>query len=290
MLAGLAFADQTDFGSASVAAPWLKLPPSARAAAMAEAGTALAGELDSLALNPAGLAEIKGMQASLMHNSWIQGAAIERLGAGMALGDNLGLALGFDSLAFGGIEGVSIVNNQAVLGGSVSASAMQGSLGAGYRLGNGFCAGLAVKFAGQNLDGASSSALAADLGGNWRSDAFSAGLSVLNLGSQMEGYDLPRMIRAGAGYTLEQAVLCLDVALPMGDTNALALSLGGEYTLMRMLAVRAGYKFQDRGNIGGLTGLCAGLGFTWKMIEVSYAFNAMGDLGNGNLVSLTGRF
>src|SRR4051812_49354060 len=74
---------QTDFGSGTTAAPWVKLPNNARTAAMGEVQAGLPSDVNSLTQNPAWLSGLGGQQFSFMHNSWIQSTAIEHAAYGL---------------------------------------------------------------------------------------------------------------------------------------------------------------------------------------------------------------
>lgn len=289
-------ADQTDFGSASVAAPWLKLASSAREAAMGQAGSALAGEVDAIGSNPAGLAGLKGMQASFTHDAWLQNSAAEHAAFGMNLGAGAA-ALSVDSFSFGSLDRYTVENGLPVANGSFTPSGLQAGLGYGLNLGSAFSLGAGAKFVSQSIDTSSGSAFAADLGGQWRPglSGLSLGLSLQNLGSQLQGADLPRVFTAAAGYSLNAAVenqvnLAADLQYPLADSKALSVCLGGEYWFRQMAAFQLGYKLQDRGALGSLSGLSAGLGGRYQWLRLDYAFTALGDLGSGNLVTLSAEF
>jgi hypothetical protein len=286
-------AEQTNSGMASVAAPYLKLPSSARVAAMGEAGSALSS-LDSLSLNPAGLAGLKGIQATFLHNEWIQGMKDEHLAAGMGL-PMVGAAMGLDYYNMGPIDRLKVENNKLVSDGTFNPSAIKLEAGAGLGIGM-VSVGLAARYLTQTLDSSVSadSAFAGDLGARFNMLGASAGLSVINLGSQLAGADLPRTIRAGVGYEMNVGIselaLALDVAVPTADTKSLATSLGAELWLVKSFALRAGYKAQDRAGLSGLQGLSAGVGAKFSMVSLDYAMTTLGDLGTGNLFSLNVAF
>ena len=65
----------------SVGMSYLKIGVDARAAAMGEAYTSLAGDAAATYWNPAGLARATANSVVLMHNSWIQGVMAWMWGA-----------------------------------------------------------------------------------------------------------------------------------------------------------------------------------------------------------------
>jgi hypothetical protein len=295
LAASCVHAGQADFGSASVAAPWLKLSSSAREAALGGAGSAFSGSLENAGVNPAGLAGMKGLRASFTHNAWLQDSALEHVAFGMNLLSGGG-ALSVDSFSYGSLDRYGIENGLPVAQGSFTPSSLQAGLAYGLELGD-FSLGLGGKIVSQSIDTSSGSAFAGDLGGLWRPGIYglALGLSLRNLGSQMQGADLPRVVTLGAAYSLNSAIdnevnLAGDVHYPLADSRALSVSLGGEYWFKRMAAFRLGYKLQDRGSLAGLSGLNAGLGGRYQWLRLDYAFTALGDLGTGNLATLSVAF
>lgn len=290
-------ADQVDYGSATVAAPWLKMPVSARAQAMGGAYAAVAEGANTQSLNPAGLSRLSSMELTLMHNAWFQSMSVEHVAFGMPLGVSQGAALGLDYLNFGTIDKYDVVNNLPVAEGSFTPTALHLDLGYGRLVAPGVSVGLNGKYISQSIENQASSAFAGDLGLLWKPEenGLAIGLALQNLGSQLDGNSLPQTFVIGGAYGLKRGedndikgVAQIDY--PFADSKALAFGLGGEYWYRQMAGFRLGYRAQDRGSLSGLSGLAAGLGGRYMMMELDYTFTAMGDLGNGNLISVTGRF
>jgi hypothetical protein len=291
-LTSLAQAAQSDYGSSSVAAPWLKLPSSVRDAGMGGASAALGGEANSVQQNPAALADLKGQQASFVHNAWLQGSAVEDLSYGLGLGASSGLGLAFNYLSFGSVDRYTLDSGgQPVANGSYSPSAMNLAAGYGSRWQD-LAVGASVKVLTQSLDGSSmASAVGADLGARWQAlPALAVGVAAQNLGSSLEGSALPVNLKAGLGLVLGASTLAADVNLPTGDSSAYSLNVGGEYWVLKQLAGRVGYRFSDNAALGGLSGLSAGLSLRYGWAQLDYAFTAYGDLGDDNLIGLSAQF
>jgi hypothetical protein len=284
------------YGAGSQAAPWLKLPNAARAAAMGEAAVAVPGDVNSLSVNPAGLAEMQGSQASLLHHAYVQDSSMEHLAFGMKAGEQAGAALGVDYLNFGSVERYDLDGSgNLVAKGTFNPSSMALNLGYGRAMGS-FAAGLNVKMVSQSLDGSSSSsAFGADLGALWRQgkEGASAGLALQNLGSQLDGASLPLNIKVGAAYALalreaaDRMLFAVDANVPTADSGASSFCLGAEYAGASLWALRAGYKVAGNGGAGGLS---AGAGLSYSVASLDYAFLSQGALGSSNQLSLTLKF
>ncbi len=299
VLAGLVLAAglraQTNNGLAGVAAPWLKFPSDPRSAAMGNAFVAVADDVNAAQINPAGLSQLTGQQASFMHNAWFQGIADEQVTYGLplkALGQ-AGLAAGVDFINFGSIERYTVnANNTLTDAGSFNPSAYHVDLAYGQAWGS-LAAGANLKVLGQSLDSDNSSSFGLDLGSLWKPDlaGMSFGLAVQNLGAQLDGSNLPTNLklggawagRAGAGNKL---TLAADLDLPTADASSTSVGLGGEFWYQGLLAGRLGYVFANTGTLTGITGLTAGVGLKYRWAEVDYALVTEGDLGTGNLISL----
>lgn len=285
-------AAQTDFAAGSQAAPWLKLPNNARSAAMGDAGVALADDVNAAAVNPAGLSQLQGQQLGFMHHAYIMDSAISHVAYGLNAAPGLGVAVSLDYLNFGSIEKYKVENNQLVADGSFSPSAMHLDLGAGYALGAASL-GVNAKLVSQSFDGSGGSAFGADLGALWSQgeEGLSLGGAVQNLGSQLDGADLPLGYRVGAAYRLGLAggttALAADANIPGVDAGATAFSAGLEYVGAELYALRAGYKAVGNGGAGGLS---LGGGLRYQAMQLDYAFNSVGELGNAHQVSALLRF
>lgn len=286
---------QQNFAAGSTAAPWLKLPTSARLAALGEAGSALSGDVDLQNQNPAAIAGLKGQNLSLMHNAYVQDSALEHAAYGLNLMETSGLAVSVDYLSFGSVDKYKVVNNALVADGNFTPTGLTGSLAYGQSFGN-LSAGVNAKYVSQNLVGDAASAYGADLGVQYGAKEsgyhYGLGLALLNVGSQLDGAELPRTWKAGLVTGMDMASgSALNVAL---DFNALAAegsfgsgSVGVEFSAASLYALRAGYKFVGNGSVGGAS---AGAGLNYKGFNVDYAFVNRDFLGFSNQVSLGAKF
>src|SRR5580692_6075261 len=137
---------------AQVAASWLLIPTSAGQAALSGAMGALVDDVDALGVNPAGLAELSGNEAELLHNIWAQNLTVEHLAYGHGFG-NWGLALSGDYFNFGQVNFYSLGSSGTpVANGGFSPMGLDLYAGLGLVLAPGFELGLDGKFIMENLE------------------------------------------------------------------------------------------------------------------------------------------
>src|SRR5665213_712726 len=294
-LSGAAFAAGNNVGAQS--ATWLDLPNSARTAAMGGASRALADDVNTLAVNPAGLGGLTGQQVSLMHNAYVQDTSLEHIAYGLGLGSSDGFAVALDYMNYGSIATNTLSGGELVAtGSSINPYGDAFEAGYGHSFGN-FLVGATLELVAENLvGGATNSAVAGNLGVLWRqsvNDGLSAGAAVQNLGSQLDGTNLPTNYQAGLAYRLslldgrQGLAFAGDASVPAADAASDSFSLGAEYTGNSLWALRAGYKFVGNNGLGGLS---VGGGLSYSIATIDYAFVTEGALGDANQFSLSAKF
>lgn len=195
---------------AASGAAWLSYPSSARNVAEAGGVGVLADGVQSLGLNPAGLAlgSSKG-EAQISHSSWAADIQAEHMSAAFQMGDSR-LALGGTWVDFGAIQGYRY---DAQLG-NIPEGQIRPSAGAvGLSLARNFGAQLEAGVTGQLLmqdltGGGMSNTPALDMGLRaslgW---GLNAGLSLVHLGGTLDGSSLPTALRLGLAYRPTQGRL-----------------------------------------------------------------------------------
>jgi hypothetical protein len=184
----------------------LELPASARALSLGGAYVAAGADDATLFYNPAQLATLEGLTASMSVQPYIEGSTLGAASAAFQLGPGT-LGIGLQVLSYGSAdEYVCDVTTQCErgqpTGGTVSANDLAASVGYGItwrtvRL------GAAAKYVRQSLADASGGAPALDVGAAidvWR--GATVGLSIQNVGPDLEtagsSAPLPRFLRLGA--------------------------------------------------------------------------------------------
>lgn len=159
------------------------------------------------------------------------------------------------------------------------------AFGASYSraLSSQFAVGVQAKVVHEKIDIHSGTVVLADVFGAWRVERLPGlhlGFSATNLGGQMtlnqEPFDAPQTVTVGMAYAARSGVLAdrltlaADVAF-FNDGNEKA-HLGGEFKLVRELALRAGYRVNYQNQ-----GLTAGMGLRWREVGVGYAYEDIVD-------------
>ena len=285
-------ADQTNSSSLSQAAPWLKLPVSARPAGMGNAFGAVGEDVTALDVNPAGLWRLDSLQVLLSHNTWFQDMSLEQVEVGMPL-DRGGLALGVGYADFGSIDSFILGSGglpQA--NGSLSPNGLTARTGYGFPFSKNFMAGVMGGYVQQSLGGTTQSTFQAGAGLLLKDlvPRFTLGLSWLNGGGNFSGYSLPAHFKASLAYQSPKIAkdhnftLAFDGDIP--SAGSVLVSGGAEYWYKGFLALRAGDQFSDDLSANGTNGLTLGAGVNLGDLEFDYAFLNNGDLGTSSLFSL----
>lgn len=141
----------------------------------------------------------------------------------------------------------------------------------------------------------SASAIAADLGAQYRMNRLSFGLAAQNLGQGMKygssTEPLPAMVRGGVTHTSHfdysgtpgRLMASFDISKQM-DSN-LKKSVGLEYFWNNMVALRTGTQFD-----GGAGQLQIGVGFAAGQMQFDYDHLSVGDLNGEHTVTATYKF
>jgi hypothetical protein len=116
------------------------------------------------------------------------------------------------------------------------------------------------------------------------------GLSLKNLGGPLEGASLPVALALGSDYAIplssrsSSLVVAAGINSVVNAGQAPSASLGEEFWLDQLLALRAGYQF---GNAQSPSGFTAGLGLRRGFLQLDYSYDARGDLGGVQQMALT---
>ncbi|MEW6557090.1 MAG: PorV/PorQ family protein [Elusimicrobiota bacterium] len=275
---------------------FLKINNSARAFAMGEAFCAISGDINSVWLNPAGLAPVDTPAASFSHNSWLSKIQLQAVSYihPIRQGDStFGASIlylhmdkftGYDIDAYG--EPVKIPE--------FTCYDLEGILTYSKKLTANIFTGLNLKLIQEKLETQNSFAVATDLGVVYKIDHWlknsAIGTAIQNLGKATEFIDkaerLPLNFNLGCSYNLiaqspNRLITALDINKPID--NNLYFNFGAEYNFMKIIAIRTGYNTKN--NFG--PGISAGIGFKTKNLVIDYAFIPYGKVGNSHRVSLT---
>lgn len=309
LLAALGAGRAAAFGSGDKGgsgAAFLKIGPGARPAGMGEAFAGVADDVHSVYYNPAGLANLKRVEAAAMHESRFQSVNYDFAAVSVPMlawtesekkRTRYGVAaLSLYSLSVGGIERRSTVETDQPID-KFAASDFAYALSYAWRLpDSGLALGATAKFVDSKIDSARATSAAADVGGLYRRGRAAYGAGVRNVGTKhkfrAEADPLPLTIFAGAGAKLtERWIASVEVDAPRDASVGAAF--GGEYKhpfAERLSgAVRAGFNTARRDG-GGLSGVSLGLGLGYGNFNFDFAFVPQGDLGSVYKYSLVVKF
>lgn len=267
-------------------AQFLKVPPSARFAALAGAGLALRGP-DAFFLNPAGLA------SSLPSGGKAVSASYEAL-----LEDASRTGLVLSNASASGVFSAGLVYRGAPAGlkldgaGTGSGSeALAADLSAGAGWARSFRAldfGLAVKYIRTSLAGEAGASAALDAGAIFKDPATRTEMALavrnfgppLKLGSERD----PLPLELGGGLRWRSSPrfdLLLEGRMPADHAPYLAFA--GEWTLpygkASGLSVRSGMNFRNYSDHGFMGAFAGGFGLRFGGLTLDYAFSPYGELG-----------
>ena len=282
------------FAGGSTAA-FLKLGSGARATGLGGAYTAVAGDINSISYNPAGLAGLKRSEAGFTRAELVESVSYNSLGYSRpAAGGNIALAVNY--LGQSSIEGRGA--NREVTG-SFQASDTAVNLAYARPLTARAGLGLNFKYITSRIADESAAGWAVDAGWQYRTPVkgLGLGLAVQNLGPEMkfldEGSSLPLTARAGAGYALPgNILLSLDVSREVNERKTI-VSFGSEYAAFGSLFMRAGYlasAVSGGNSLADAGGFKAGFGFKLGNFNLDYAVTPFGDIGKAQRISFGAGF
>ena len=290
-------------GPGTTSANFLKIPVGARQTATGASFTAVADDATAIYYNPAGLAQLDGPQAVLVHNKyfeditqqWFAAASPSRHGAfGFALNylsippfpsysaadARTGSVSAYDMAANFAYAGSRALNNDSfssVLYG-VNARYITQKLDTESAAGYGLDAGVLLKHTDTRL----SLAAAVD-------NIYSSELKFIDA-----GFKQPRNLKTAAAYRLplaadNEAVLSLGWNFP--DDGPATVAAGLEDVFMDLFALRAGYN--SFGDVAQGFSLGFGLklpAFSGNRVEIDYSFSSTYDLGAIHKLGLLYKF
>lgn len=284
---------------------FLLIEPSARIAAMGNAGATMYGEIQAAYYNPAaiGLYTRNGVQFS--HIPWIADITYDYAGAALTLGDFGNLYAGVTSLNSGEID-VTTVIQEFGTGERYSVSDLSFGLGYGRKISDRFSVGIQVSFLQETIWHSSMSAFALNVGTIYRisSDGLHIGASISNFGTRAkfngrdlrilydqnikmygdngalpgelftDDFPLPILFRVGLGMPLSlgeenTVTVAVDALHPSDNTES--VSFGAEWMFQRTLMLRGGYQnlFQQDSE----TGLTVGAGLQYQIDDLRLNFD-----------------
>ncbi len=288
---------------------FLKVDVGTRAAAMGGSYIMVGNDATAMFYNPAGIAFVKNsVDLFVGRTNWIAGISYNAGGVVKNFGDWGNIGISFITSDYGEIFGTRVSSSELGFEETENLNADAYAIGLSYAkaLTNKFTVGGQIKYANQNLSESILSAgaapiqnkvsgLAYDFGTIFYPGfkSFRLGMSIRNFSSefkyQKEGFQLPLTFMVGFamdvldfwGEHTNSLLIAVDAVHPRDYTER--IHLGGEYCLMNMFALRAGYKFNyDVENFSGGIGfkhnfgkIKCEIGYSYSLFEVFDDVNRM---------------
>ncbi|MDD2805964.1 MAG: PorV/PorQ family protein [Elusimicrobiales bacterium] len=285
----LAAASAQAAGPGTTGASFLKVGVGARELAMGSAASVLTEGAGAANWNPAKLAGLKGKHLSASYNMLFIDESQGYLGFASELKDDKGvIGGGLNYLTVGDIErragdtetpdSLFDSNNMALAFTYARAEVKPG-----------LALGASLKYISQDLDTQTDKAVALDLGSTYKlNDIYTAAFVIQNLGGKVGPDNLPLLFKGGVARAFLDGKLAAAADVDwLAYDERFYLDLGAEYQLNKSLAFRAGYQVgRAQDELGGLTGLGAGLGLKFDRFSLDYAYVPFGDLGDTHRMTL----
>jgi len=294
LLCSFTIAQDDDLGTdklAQTGMKFLSFSPDARAAALGDAVTAKTGGASSLFYNPAGMARLEGMNLSAGQANWIAGITYNAVSVAYASDAGV-FGISVMNVDYGEIQGTIRSSNTAGYTDTELFTPTANVVGLGYALAptDRFSVGGQVKFVNEKLGNAyldtegsvegieslDMDAVAYDFGLMYQMDwknlmiAMSARNFSESLKYAEEAFELPLTFRMGiSGDLIENLSVSFVNERPRDYYST--TRVGFEYSLMDMLAIRAGYVTPT-----DEAGINLGVGFQVAGFNVDVAYTDFG--------------
>lgn len=317
--AGTAFA-QSNTGTTM--GQFLRIEPSARIAAMGNAGVSNYEGLQGAYYNPAAIGSVTGYQVTFTHSAWFADIAYDYVAAAIPLGSWGTAYASATSLNSGDIE-VRTVAQPLGTGERYRVSDVALGLGYGRQISLRFAAGAQVNYVQETIWNTSVSTMTFNVGTLYRvsENGLRIGSSLSNFGTRAaysgrdlriiydadpanhgdnsalpgeqftDPYAVPVMFRVGLGMPYKlgtDARLLFEADAFHPNDNSESVSLGAEYSLKNMLALRAGW--QNLFLLDSEVGLTLGAGLQGTLdayhYRCDYAWADQGRLGHTHRLTL----
>jgi len=275
---------------------FLKIGVGARPAALGGAYTAITGDVESTAWNPAGLWGIQERSAAASYTSYLVDTEAGFLSVAVP-GEQRVWGASLNYVSYGTLQKTDEDGGDLGTFGAFDVAAYITVVQQVF--GSRLAVGANLKAIYSSIDDYTSDAYVVDLGITCRGplEGMTLGASLANVGTVNRGYDgykdsLPVMIRAGVAHRPAHAPLPMlilaDVSWP--NDSDLYASFGAEIHVSERLYVRPGYSLQQFGAEGDeALGLTGGAGVVLHRYRLDYAYNSYPALGDVHRISLSGR-
>jgi len=285
---------------------FLRVDMSARAGALGGSFISYFDDADIIFYNPAGLKLSNGSPISFSFTKHLLDINLASLAYSTEI-DNIGrIGAAIQYINYGNFTEADEFGNRT---GEFGAGELAVLIGYAGELEENLYYGANAKVIYSGIADRSSSAIALDLGIHYQIPSLQLDIAAvaLNLGTQLSSYidtkeDLPVDVAIGVSKRLENLPLRLSLdfhKLTQKRDDFIqrfkAFSIGAEFYLSKVFALRFGYDNEKRselkvGTTAGIAGFNAGLGINISSYRFDYGYSSMGKIGALHRISLVTAF
>ena len=304
LLIALALMSHVSFSETNTVFNFLRNDVSPRAAALAGSFVTVTGDPNSIFYNPAALSTLETPMGSLGFFKHLLDINSGYVSYSQSFEDLGSFGAGVIYTNYGSFDETDDLGNN--LGNTFTANDFALVLGYSNLLDENLHYGANVKFIYSAIAGYKSTGIAGDLGLLYTvpESKVTLGASIRNMGSQLKSYistreELPLDFVVGVSIVPRGLPLLLNVNFhklnesqdTFGDRFA-AFTVGGEFTLSKVLQVRVGFDNEKRkdlkiGTTSGLAGFSGGVGINVTDYRVDYSLSSLGSIGNLHRISIS---
>jgi long-subunit fatty acid transport protein len=301
---------------------FLKIEPSARIAAIGNAGSSLSGEISSVFYNPASLGRISGSDIQFTFNKWLADITYNYAAVGINI-KNVGTFALVATMLNSGEMDVRTVEQPLGTGERFSVKNLAFGLGYGILLTDRVSVGAQINYITETIWHSDISTFGMNLGVQYQIESgLTIGASLSNFGGSTSydgrdlyinydfntnkygdndqlpaelrtgNFSLPVIFRAGISYQIDfndnyNLIVAADAMHP--NDNSESINLGGEINLLKYVSLRGGYRNLFLPDLEG--GLVLGAGFKTDIsdnynIRFDYAYADYGRLAETHRLTL----
>ena len=289
---GVQFSWASSSSVGTTGAQFLKVGVGGRPMGMGGAYAAVAGDVNSLYFNPAGLNSLKKMEIQAQHISWFDNIVYESLAAALSVNNSITVGIAISYQDIGSIESRS--GDTEAPDGSYGADDKLLNFGLSKKINDQLSFGANAKYIQLTLESKKAKTWGVDFGSYYQlNNKLSFAAVMQNIGEEIkfvsEGDPLPLNFKWGVAYkTLKDKLLiAFDTNHP--NDNYMNSVLGLEYNLEFPgdinLPLRLGYKTLN--DFDTIDSFSAGVGIEFqKRMSLDIAWVPYGDLGDTYRISL----
>lgn len=305
-------------------AQFLKIEPSSRVVGLGNAGASLYGEISNIFYNPASLGRLQGTDIQFTFNKWLADITYNYMAAGINI-EGLGTFALVGTLLNSGEMDVRTVENPLGTGERFTVNNLALGFGYGLMLTDRVSVGVQLNYINESIWHSSLSTFGLNFGVQYQvvEGGLTLGASVSNFGTRSaydgrdlylnydfdpdkygdndklpaelrtDYFNLPTLFRAGVSYWLDfgedyKLLIAADAVHP--NDNDQYVNIGGEFNLLNIVSLRAGYRNLLMPDAEG--GLVLGGGVQTNInqsnnIRFDYAYADYGRLAETHRVTLS---